>query len=295
MSDLYPVASVLLVAVPDRARMLAPWLRAVGEMARFGLEVRAPDQLEPEPERTCDVVVLDGESVADDEAREELMRWACDPLLTSLYIFKRMPSEEEVELALTWPSDFIQQGWRFGDRLRRRVQFVALAPWRQSMALRLEAERLGDRRLRVLPRPAERDPEPPSAWTEPETGPRLRRVDLGPSQALATAASTMGPGAAALVAEAFDEGRRVGVRRSREQAEDVCERFLDALDEKVDALTPELVAEMEASVRAVTDSPIVAARFGGASFAAVALRDEFRRIVREELRALERRTRPHLR
>ena len=95
--------------------MLAPWLRAVGEMARFGLEVRAPDQLEPEPERTCDVVVLDGESVADDEAREELMRWACDPLLTSLYIFKRMPSEEEVELALTWPSDFIQQGWRFGD------------------------------------------------------------------------------------------------------------------------------------------------------------------------------------
>ena len=163
------------------------------------------------------------------------------------------------------------------------------------MALRLEAERLGDWRLRVLPRPAERDPEPPSAWTEPETGPRLRRVDLGPSQALATAASTMGPGAAALVAEAFDEGRRVGVRRSREQAEDVCERFLDALDEKVDALTPELVAEMEASVRAVTDSPIVAARFGGASFAAVALRDEFRRIVREELRALERRTRPHLR
>lgn len=158
VSDPFTVASVLLVAVPDRARQLAPWLRAIGEPVHYALAVVEPDRLTPEP--ACDVIVIDGESVADDLVREELLRRACDPFLTSLYVCKRMPSEEEVQLALTWPSDFIEQGWEFKDRLRRRVQSLALAPWRRATAARLLAERLGDRRLRVLPRAAGRASEP---------------------------------------------------------------------------------------------------------------------------------------
>src|SRR5690606_4078997 len=62
----------------------------------------------------------------------------------------RIPTDGEVQQAFAWANGTIEQGHDFGDRLRRHVQNIALAPWRRSMALRAEAERLGDRRLHVV-------------------------------------------------------------------------------------------------------------------------------------------------
>jgi hypothetical protein len=153
------VARVLLVAVPPRSRELAPMMRATGELVSYAIDPMHPRAAFVNARAggvlSCKwpVVVVDGESIAGEDELEELLimlRRSTEYVANVLYIANRLPSNGEAELAFAWADDVIERGRRFGDRLRRRVQTLALAPWRCSMALRLEAERMGDRRLRVL-------------------------------------------------------------------------------------------------------------------------------------------------
>lgn len=155
------VARVLLIATPARQRELAPWLRVVGHPVRYDLDLVTPLMAEPRREPTWNVIVIDGDSIPTETERESLLRrmtfqsWA-----TTLYVAQHaaLDPDAERDLAFAWASDTIWQGWQLGDRLRRRVQEIALAPWLRSMACREEAERLGNRRLRLI-RPAWDDEE----------------------------------------------------------------------------------------------------------------------------------------
>lgn len=160
MDDLAPcVARVLLVALPARSRVLTPAMCSACEPVTYAIEAVHPRvafvNARAGGRSACrwPLVVVDGESFTDEDALEDLLpmlRTHCDLVASILYISRRLPSERDAELAFTWADDAIEPGWRFEDRLRRRVQLAALAPWRRSMGLRLEAERLGDRRLHVL-------------------------------------------------------------------------------------------------------------------------------------------------
>jgi hypothetical protein len=154
------VASVLLVVHELRERLLLPWLRVVGEPVGYSLETARPHEALELAQATTswwDVILVDGESIDSDARREELLRvlrFHRDRLATLLYVCTRQPSDAEAQNALIWTDDQIGQGWEFGRRLQRRVQCVALAPWRRSVALRAEAELRGAGRLRLVAREA---------------------------------------------------------------------------------------------------------------------------------------------
>ncbi|MCC6876078.1 MAG: hypothetical protein IT378_17350 [Sandaracinaceae bacterium] len=147
------VASVLLVAHELREPLLRPWLRVVGEPVGYALEVTRPEDLLPLLRARTglwDVVLVDGESLCSDDDREELLRalrFSPERVATLLYVCTARPSEAEVHGALAWSDDQIGQGGELGRRLQRRVQCVALAPWRRAMAARA---RPSTRRLRLV-------------------------------------------------------------------------------------------------------------------------------------------------
>lgn len=262
MSDFPSVASVLLIAIPARSRELAPWLRVVGQPVRYTLEVLEPSAARPRPDPAWSVIVIDGDSVATDAEREEILRRMAGQLFaTTLYIAQHAAHDPDVERdqAFTWANDLIWQGWELGDRLRRRVQEIAIAPWLRSMALRAEAERLGDRRVRVV-RPAGRWTERGERADEPTTR-RVRRLDRALPFVLAEKASKLGGAVPELVASAFHEGRRIGVASVRESADAFCASLLEELDGSFDTTTPEHAVGL--------------------------IQSELRRLVREELAAID--------
>lgn len=287
MSGFPSVARVLLVALEARAAELAPSLRVIGEPARYELECVAPSRAHPSPDPTWSVLVLDGPSIAEDDREPLLRRMSGQPFSTLLYIPNRLPSESEVQQAFAWTNGTIEQGWNFGDRLRRHVQNIALAPWRRAMALRAEAERLGDRRLRVV-RFADVDASEERSEPGSEPTARVRRLDRAMPFVLAEQAWKLGAPVPSLVASAFHEGRRVGVASARESAESLSDMLLHELSRSLDAVPPDLVCEIEAPYRAASGSPILAARYGGAAWAIGVMRDELRRLMRAELAAIER-------
>lgn len=158
MDEPTSVACVLLVATDARARALAPWFTVDGEPVRYTLDTMSPAEASMSVAssiRAWDLIVLDGESVGDDALRDQLfaeLRAHRGGLVTLLFVCTPRPSSAELRQALGWADDHLTQGWEFGLHLRRRVQSVALAPWRRSLALRVEAELRGDRRLRLVHR-----------------------------------------------------------------------------------------------------------------------------------------------
>ncbi len=140
------VASVLLVAAEPRQGLIAPWLCVVGQPVAYGLDVRAPEEV-ARLRRSWDVIVIDGESIpADDERANLLRRTSRHPhtFATVLFLFSRSPSDVEVRQAMAWADDVIRRGEELEDRLHRRVQAIALAPWRRASGLRLEDARRDD-------------------------------------------------------------------------------------------------------------------------------------------------------
>lgn len=262
MADTPKVAAVLLVAVASRRRLLASSLRVVGEPVAYELDPIEPQHLEDaltRERRRADVILIDGESVAEDRERERLLRTAymhADRLSTVLYLSTRLPSHEEAEFSLVWADDIIFPGWQFGDRLRRRIQAIALAPWRRSVALRLEAERRGDRCLRVIrPRSDGGEPVPersPGPSPSPERWLPNSLVDRGRG---------LGDRLSSVAADAFDEGWRAAAGA----VERISQRIIDEHAAKMESLTPVQVAEIEALYRAAPAprplSPVIVARY----------------------------------
>lgn len=259
-SSVPTVASVLLVAVTARQRALAPALRAWGEPVRYAVEFADPSDIPTSG--YWNVIVIDGESIPTDDAREKLLRAMSEhTFATVLYVANRLPSDVETAQAFGWASDIICQGWQFAERLRRRVQSVALAPWRASTALRMEAERLGDRRLRVVRHTLSAPPQP---------APK-RRPDRALPFVIAERAWSLGGETPILVAEAFHEGRRAGVTSVKDSIDRICDELLHELRQTKASLTDER-----------------AARYEGAGDGVLALRYQIWRIAREELEAIDR-------
>lgn len=259
------VAQVLLVASEERQRELAPSLTVTGEPVGYALDVSSSvPSLRPDG-MWWDVIIVDGASFRGDECRSRLREAReHEPRSAVLYVCTARPSEVELQAMTLWADDALEAGPDLAQRLQWRVQAIALAPWRRSQALRTRAERLGDGRLRVV------QPAPAS-----ETGPRAsRRLDRALPFVLADHGRVLGDSAAALVAYAFHEGRRVGVASVQESAEDVCRRCLEEL-------TAALFDAREADEAAT-------ARFEGASYAVHVIRDQLRWLTRDELAAIDR-------
>jgi len=259
------VARVLLVAHPSRQAELGGWLRVpaegvAGEGVGYELHLATPEAVpfERSWDHSWDVVVLDGESVSDDQTRRGLLRRLGQrPREASiLFVCSRLPGERELEDAAMWADDFIYSGWAQAERVRSRVQVVALAPWRRAAALRRRAEAAGDARLRVLPAPV----------------PKPTDVQMTTTQAR-------------LASDAFNEGRRVAVLDLRERVNRACRGLLDEVLGGLDC--PEAAKSIEAQYRGDI-SPVVAARFGGATAAVEAVWGTLRQLVREELAEIER-------
>lgn len=267
------VASVLLVAIEARQRDLAPWLRVMGEPVRYRLERVAPGA---EPSGgPWNVIVVDGDSIPTVDAREEVLAtMSREPFAVVLYIASRLPSDIEVDRALAWATDLILQDADLGDRLRRRVQAVALAPWRASSALRWEAQRLGDRRLRVVsPAAGGREAHGTEA-SEAERSTRLSVARSGQAgtlapvlpPALARQAWAIGGPASDLVRRAFDAGRSAGVASALKTIDSFCALSIDDLRAAA-RLTPKGFAE----------------RFAAGAAAVSSIRDRLEQIALEEL------------
>lgn len=290
MNEPIHVASVLLVASKSRRRRLLPWLGVVGEPVAYTLEERAPAEL-PECGPSWDVIVVDGESIPSDAARAEVLHRTTLPahrFATTLYVCNRLPTDTEREQALAWADDVVEQGREAGDCIRRRVQAVALAPWRRACLRRLEAERRGAGHLRLVHPAREEVSEPEHVVAEPTTR-RMRRLDRAQPLILADRAARLGDVAHKLVVAAFHEGRRVGVAAVQESAERICAALVDELEAGRRSLRPEDIDEMEARYGAEQEgSPVVAARFAGADGAIEAIRAELRRLALDELDAIER-------
>ena len=276
------VARVLLVAHPSRQRELEPSLRVEREEVGYAVRFAAPDDVPSEP--TADVIVVDGESFLDDRSRLCFLRRVGQRprRATVLYVCSRLPLESELDYAGVWADDFIYPGWAQPERVRRRVQVVALAPWRRSVALRELAERLGDRKLRVLAggersRTDGRRHLASANSAEPRVD--LEKADR--SEATADVAT-----------RAFHEGRRSGAAAVRETAEGLCEELLGELADMRATLTPELTEEIEEAIResAGSDavaSPLLAARLRGARDAITALQGQLVQLVQSELEDIE--------
>lgn len=255
------VASVLLVAARPRQDELASALHVSGEPVRYDLELAEPGALPSGG--YWNVIVVDGESIPNDGVRVDLLREAAQHRFTTvLYVASRFPSDTETAQAFAWASDVILQGWRFADRLGCRVASVAFAPWRAATALRLEAVRLGDRRLRIVRTSAAVRAEPATA---------RRRLDRAVPFVLAERAWAVGGETPALVSEAFHEGRRIGVT---------------ALKDSIDRTCEELLGEFQ-RLRPTLSAPETQ-RYDGAADGVVALRYQLSQIAQEELEAIER-------
>ena len=138
------VARVLLVAHSTRQMALAACLRVVGEAVTYELQVAEPARAPLD--RSWDVIVVDGESVADEPERLRVLRLARrQPKASVLYVCSRLPHARELEHAAL-ADDSVYSGWAEADRVRRRVQVVALAPWRRVVETRArEGRPLGSR------------------------------------------------------------------------------------------------------------------------------------------------------
>lgn len=201
----YVGASVLLVASEARSSGLASLLRdrVAGQSPATGyrLEVLAPDAV-PDSGSSWEVVVIDGESVADEASRRRVFARVSRPphlFATILFVCSPAPSEQELEHALAWADDLIYDGWEQGERVRRRVQVVVLAPGRRLHALR---ERSG------LP---------------------------GGLHDRATAFSSR---ILELVDDTFEEGHRAGWASAIEKVDAICERFLGQVEDSRRAIPP---------------------------------------------------------
>ena len=191
------VASVLLVASEARAPVLDPMLRDRVEdgspATGYRLEVLAPDAV-PDSGPSWEVVVIDGASVPDGVSRRRLLARVSHPphlFATVLFVCSPVPSEQELEHALAWADDLIYDGWEQGERVRRRVQIVVLAPGRRLYGAR---ERSG------LPR------------------------------GLHDRATAFASRALELVGDTFEEGRRAGWASAIEKVDAICERFLEQVE-----------------------------------------------------------------
>ncbi len=243
------VARVLLVAHPARQEELASWLRVEEtDEARYELRVCTPETLAAEP--ACDVIVIDGESLPREPSRFALTlvhQAGHRPRDASVvYVCSRLPSEQELDLARTWADDYVYAGWAQADRVRRRVQLVALAPWRRSRALRRYAETLGNARLRVLPS----TPEP----------------------------------ATETASDAAGQARRAAVNDLSGRLDRLCQSLLEEVESG--RRCPEAIESIETAYRGAR-SPVVAARFDGASAAVEAVWGTLRQLLREELAAID--------
>lgn len=128
-SDRPVVARVLLVAHPARQPALAECLHVVGEAVTYALHLAEPASAPLD--QPWDVIVIDGESVASEPERIRVLRLARTPSRASvLYVCSRLPHARELEHAAL-ADDYVYSGWAQADRVRRRVQVVALAPWRR--------------------------------------------------------------------------------------------------------------------------------------------------------------------
>lgn len=284
------VSQVLLVAHPSRQLELAGWLRADrrADEASYGLHPVSPDDV-PVVLLAWDVVVIDGESFMTSTARERLLRRiAEEPQGASiLYVCGRLPLEDELAQARAWADDFIYPGWAQPERVRRRVEVVALAPWRRAAALRREAEERGDARLAVLPSSSSTAAAPHRAPLRAGSQSRLDRSRPFVLLERALRCDSGSGTSAEAVAEAFHEGRRVGVASVRESAERICAGVLEELEEGRATLPPEAARDIEETF-GQEPSPLVAARFGGARAAVEALRSELLRLLGTELDAIGR-------
>jgi len=216
-----------------------------------------------------DVVVLDGESLFDDEQRLELMRRLHEQLrggASILFVCSRLPREQELTDAKAWADDFIYSGWAEAERVQKRVQLVALAPWRRSVALRRHAEEAGDTRLRVLPGGA----------SPAKSAAQAGRQDLAPARMTTTQAR--------LAADAFHEGRRIALVDIQRRVDRACKGLLEEVLGGLDCV--EAAQSIKATYKDAA-SPVVAARFGGASAAVEAVWGTLRQLVREELVQVE--------
>lgn len=274
------VAQVLLVAHASRLAELAGWLRVEGEEVGYTLHLAGPREV---PDASAwDVVVVDGESLVDDRTRLALLRRLASPPRSAavLYVCGCLPLDSEIEHATAWADDLVYSGWAQPERVRRRVQVVALAPWRRSKALRRAAESLGDRRLCVLPGGQADDGKGSAA--------AFGRVD--PSHPIVLLERAHRSGATPqMVAEAFHVGRRVGVTSLLERFEHMCGELTKELDETEQSPQPEHIADVEATF-SDADVPAFAARLAGARGALEAIRVGLRGMASSELEAIEQHT-----
>ncbi|HJL15505.1 MAG TPA: hypothetical protein RMH99_07620 [Sandaracinaceae bacterium LLY-WYZ-13_1] len=210
------VGSVLLVASEMRRDELEPALRVVGAPVTYEVEVLDPARAAGtlrSSEGTWDVVIVDGVSTASDEEREALLRAArLNHYAAILYVASRLPTEEETQQAFAWADDTVAAGWCFEERLRRRVQSIALAPWRRVETVRAARAQLGGRRLRLV------RAEPEDAGLPAVVGPQAETVEAG-------------EGALDLVVAALREARGVGVASMRRRVGWVCAGVLEELEE----------------------------------------------------------------
>lgn len=283
------VAQVLLVAHPSRRGQLGPWLEVEGEPVGYTLECRAPADVYAAAKwdgATWDVIVVDGESFPDERERLALLRRLDErPRVTSIvFVCSRLPLERELEHASIFCDDWILPGWAHPERVRRRLQVIALAPWRRQMALRRRAEQLGDERLRVL-RSCD------AGGVGRDSG--VRRAGHARGFVLLEQAYRSGA-TPRMVADAFHEGRRAAVASVAEGADGVFASLREELVRMRVTLPEEAAEDIESAARARADrdgmtSVIVAARVQGAEGALDGAQGQLARIISGELDAIERR------
>ena len=132
---------MLLVAHPSRRRQLTPWLTVEGEPVGYSLEHYS---LEDEVSDVAagasewDVIVVDGESFPDERGRLALLRRLDErPRVSAVvYVCSRLPLDREIEHASRYCDDWILPGWAHPERVRRRIQVIALAPWLDTSSVR---------------------------------------------------------------------------------------------------------------------------------------------------------------
>lgn len=309
------VAGVLLVASDERRSMLEPAFQVIGAPVRYGLDVLSPERTGWPPadsgRERWDVVVVDGPSLRGGAELDGVLAWMSLPphdFSTVVYVCSGSTSEHEVLAQRHRVDDVVRDDAELVERLRRRVQLVALAPWRRSCALRAHAERLGDRRLRVL--------GPPSDFGE---GPmararRIRRFDHEAPFRLLERASQMGLEVAELVAHAFHEGRRDGIAALHARADLLCADLIAEVAQAVVSFTdlpedalldrrlrrspsrrqdvrrsdPPSMPQTEPTFPFATASAILAARFDGSRDALEVFREELGQLASQELARIDR-------
>lgn len=279
------VARVLLVAHPSRQRQLAPWLEVEGEPVSYAVERLTP--LEVHGPAGWDVIVVDGESFPDERERLALLRRLDRPrprVSSVVFVCSRLPLERELEQAAVFCDDWILPGWAYPERVRRRVQVIALAPWRRQIALRHRAEQLGDERLRVL---RHRDVEAVGR----DSG--VRRADHARGFVLLERAYRLGA-TPQMVADAFHEGRRAAVASIAEGADAIFATLREELARTRFTLPAEAIEDIEASARSRaardgTRSAVLAARVQGAEGALDGAHGRLAKLLGVELEAIERR------